>query len=268
MPRSIAAALRRFGGARVEAGRSRPFRGSAASRRRIRRRRRCGRSGSCRASPRLGTKLRGADLLGRHAQSRARRGRPAARAHRPPRDARRRDRRRPARCGCRRRARAHGACRSRRGRSPSTRRARGCRARIARDRRRDWRGCRPAAPGTGRPRRAPFRRVVTLSRPCASPTKCSVRSACQRTGRPSRRAASSTSGYSRYMKALGAEAAADVAGDDAQLVRRDLEHLAGERLAQAVNALAADVQRQAAARRVVGRRPRRAAPCNWRRRAD
>ena len=39
--------------------------------------------------------------------------------------------------------------------------------------------------------------VVTLSRPCASPTKCSVRSACQPTRRPRRLAASRTSGYSR-----------------------------------------------------------------------
>ena len=58
--------------------------------------------------------------------------------------------------------------------------------------------------------------VVTLSRPCASPTKCSLRSASQPTERPSRLAASRTSGYSRYKHVLGAEAAADVLGDDAQ----------------------------------------------------
>ena len=43
-------------------------------------------------------------------------------------------------------------------------------------------------------------------------------------------------------EALGAEAAADVLGDDAQLVRRDLQHAFGDEIAQPVRALAARVQ--------------------------
>ncbi len=42
--------------------------------------------------------------------------------------------------------------------------------------------------------------VVRLSRPCASPRKCSVRSAAHFTGTPRRCAAMATRGYSRYAK--------------------------------------------------------------------
>ena len=46
-------------------------------------------------------------------------------------------------------------------------------------------------------------------------------------------------------EALGSEPAADVLGDDAQLVRRNLQDAFGDEIAQAMRALAADVRGQA-----------------------
>ena len=70
-----------------------------------------------------------------------------------------------------------------------------------------------------------------------------MRSASQKTGRPSRSGGLKHQRIFAIHQALGAEAAADVIGDDAQFVRRDFHDLVGDLVAQSMHALAADVQR-------------------------
>ena len=66
---------------------------------------------------------------------------------------------------------------------------------------------------------------------------------------------------------LGAEAAADVLGDDAQLFRRDLQDLSAIEPLQDVDALAAGVQREAAGLRVIFADGGARLHDSWRRRA-
>ena len=89
-----------------------------------------------------------------------------------------------------------------------------------------------------------MRPVVTLSRPCASARKCSVRSQIHFTGRPSRLRSFQRQRIFAVVEGLGAEAAADIAGAHADLVAADAHDL-GQRRLHAVNALRADDQRPA-----------------------
>ena len=96
-----------------------------------------------------------------------------------------------------------------------------------------------------------IRAVVTLSRPCASPMKCSVRSAAHlhrllQFARGDREQRIFAIG-----KQLGAEAAADVGADHPHLLDRDLQDVLAQDVAQAMAALAADRQRQMIALGVV-----------------
>ena len=92
-------------------------------------------------------------------------------------------------------ARSRPECRRRR--ATCRRRDRECTARRPRDRRPCRRRCRCRARESVPSSSSASLAVVMLSRPCASPRKCSVRSAIQRTGRLSRCAASAASAYSR-----------------------------------------------------------------------
>ena len=101
---------------------------------------------------------------------------------------------------------------------------------------------------------------MTWSRPWVSERKASARSR-----RPLHRAAEFLRGaqHERVLvidEGLHAEAAADVLGHDAQLRFVDAEDVLGDAGAHAVHALAAGVERVFAARLVVARRGRRAAP--------
>ncbi len=74
----------------------------------------------------------------------------------------------------------------------------------------DWRSARPASPGRGRRRRARRRRVVTLSRPCASARKCSLRSDTHLHRPAERLRRLHGQRVFAVVEALGAKAAADV----------------------------------------------------------
>src|SRR5438034_11786252 len=80
--------------------------------------------------------------------------------------------------------------------------------------------------------------VVTLSRPCASPRKCSLRSATHFTGRLRRRAAKPARRVFTVGKEFGAETPADIGGHDPHLVFGDLEHVRAQHVPDCMAALA------------------------------
>ena len=118
-------------------------------------------------------------------------------------------------------------------------------------RRRDCPGCRSASPGSGRSSSIATSPTEKLSRPCASPLKWSDAVGDPFHGRFRRASGLRGQRVFAVHEALRAEAAADIAGDDADLLRRHLQDLVGQRVAQAVHALAGDREREALGLRVV-----------------
>src|ERR1051325_1381601 len=96
---------------------------------------------------------------------------------------------------------------------------------------------------------------LTLSRACSSASTASLRSHCHLTGRRSRFAPNSRRPRTLRPKqpqpvlgilpALGAEAAADIAGNDADMALRDLEDAGRQRLPYPVRILHIGIERVA-----------------------